>query len=628
MGQARVDEDDIVNTRWTKDGPGGDDLLTVVRTSAEALELAEQADLDVLAVVAGVRPGSTDAANLRRLAGDGIPVLAVVEERDEEAQETFQRGGFRFWSWDEDWLRYLRWPSRGTQSTSHPVAAYEGRFRARASARVEVVELDLPALDDAKSALERLDRLSREREDESLEAAVGGGFGTLVQLCRACVGSLERPIKSLESFRLHVQSGTRWWPDEAVAAAEAALAALEAAISLLREKNPKQEFLSSWARTNPAGLVGAPPFVREAAGAMPEFAGLTWLAGAGRSVVTGPLLVPSWMGRVTMERLLVPPASPNVTLALYGPELSWYRSLTRRRTKSRERIRRLVQDRSTIPLAPRGVEAPLPAPPPVDEPSSAEPLVDEIVDRVRRAHVLRRLGGDAAGDEAPARLVYFAGGAWVPFGPNHSVNTVTHLVESGPSGDSDTLREISASELRSGDIVVMVRGSSHDALRHGADILLPAGAREMATLWRAALQRCLDAGHTSTELRKQLEREGCRRTAQTIRNWLTNERIIGPKDALTGTMEAIQKATGDPELGEKLQACKEAIHTVRGTHFTVAHQLAVRVLERAREWLDADTRPDELVEVEERLVLLTVDSVDAELAEVPRGALNRLREER
>ena len=38
MGHARVDEDGVVSKRWTKKGPGGDDLLTVVRSSAEAVE--------------------------------------------------------------------------------------------------------------------------------------------------------------------------------------------------------------------------------------------------------------------------------------------------------------------------------------------------------------------------------------------------------------------------------------------------------------------------------------------------------------------------------------------------------------------------------------------------------------
>ena len=129
------------------------------------------------------------------------------------------------------------------------------------------------------------------------------------------------------------------------------------------------------------------------------------------------------------------------------------------------------------------------------------------------------------------------------------------------------------------------------------------------------------------ELKSRLDKVGCRRNVQTIRGWARNERIIGPKDALQGTIRDIQKATGDPELRERLSECETAIHTVRSAHFTVAARLAKQVMERAREWLDADTRPDEVVEVEERLVLLTVESIDSELATIPRSALNRLREE-
>ena len=173
----------------------------------------------------------------------------------------------------------------------------------------------------------------------------------------------------------------------------------------------------------------------------------------------------------------------------------------------------------------------------------------------------------------------------------------------------------------------MVRGSDRDALRHAVDRELPATTRDTATEWRSALRRFCSSGHTQVELRRRLAREGCRRASVTIRSWLEDDRIIGPKDALDGTIEAIQRATADTELAKKLSQCKDAIHLVRSTHLTVARRLATRVLEHAREWLDIDTPPDRLVEVEERLVLLTVDSIDPEPARVPRSALNRLREE-
>ena len=623
MGQARVDEDGVVSKRWTKKGPGGDDLLTVVRSSAEAIELSERDDRPVLAVVGAVRPGSTDATNLQRLAADGIRVLAVVEELDEESQEIFQRGGFKFWAWNEEWLRHVRWSHRGAEPTTHPVAAYERQVRNPSLARVSVTDLKCPPLDDAKRALDQLNRLCRDRDDETLEAAVRDGFSTLVFLCRLCLGTLKGEVQSLERFRSHLQSGARWWPDEVAKAADVAETALQTAAESLRSRNAKHEFLLSWGERHPDGAVVAPRHVRNAADDVPGLSGLSWVVGSGRSVVTGPLLVPAWMGRDTMGRLLIPPASPNVTLALYGPERAWYGALLGRRQRARDRIRELVRDCSLIPMPHQDTAFEPESSPPEPE----ELMVDQIVDRVRRALILRRIGTGDGGEQVTARLVYFAGGHWAPFGPDYNVNTVTHLMESKTADDADGLRGVPAKDLRSGDRVVMVRGSDRDALRHAVDRELPATTRDTATEWRSALRRFIDSGNTQVQLRHRLAREGCHRASVTIRSWLEDDRIIGPKDALDGTIEAIQRATADAELAKKLSECKDAIHLVRSTHLTVARRLATRVLEHAREWLDIDTPPDQLVEVEERLVLLTVDSIDPEPATVPRSALNRLREE-
>ena len=77
MGQARLEDDGIAYRGWTKRGPGGASMLTVVRSSAEALDLAE-ASGELVTVVAGVR-GASDAANLKRLEATGVPVVAMVD---------------------------------------------------------------------------------------------------------------------------------------------------------------------------------------------------------------------------------------------------------------------------------------------------------------------------------------------------------------------------------------------------------------------------------------------------------------------------------------------------------------------------------------------------------------------
>ena len=624
MGQARVVEDDIVSTRWTKDGPGGADLLTVVRSSAEAVELAERSDRPVLGIVGAVRPGSTDASNLRRLSSDSIPVLALVEDADQESQETLQKGDFSFWSWDEEWLRYLRWPPQTAEDTGHPVADYERRIRAHSSAKVSVRELALPLLGKAKRALDRLNGFLRERDDEILEAAVGDGYRSLVLLCRHCVGAVDGATPTLDRFKVHLRSGAQWWSDDVVEEAQAAEEALEAALAALQSANPKHDFVAGWAAQHPSGTVVARPAERALAASDPVLSELTWIAAPSRAHIPGSLLVPGWLGRSTMERLLHPPVAANIELALYGPELVWYRLFTTRQAQARDRITALVRNRSSIPLRAQEPSPKLP----VELPRVEEPLVDEIVDRIRRARVLRQLGSADGGETVGACLVYFTGGHWAAFSPVYRVNSVSHLAHGGTTESGEEgLREIPAGELRPGDWILMVRGSDRDALRHAADQELPSSARDNAAEWRAALERFLGDGHTQAELRRRLSQEGCHRASATIRSWLSDDRIIGPKDALDGTIEAIQRATADSQLEASLRSCKEAIHLVRSAHLTVAHRLAERVLDRAREWLDIDATPDEIVEVEERLVLLVVDSVDPKLTPVPRSALNRLREE-
>ena len=104
--------------------------------------------------------------------------------------------------------------------------------------------------------------------------------------------------------------------------------------------------------------------------------------------------------------------------------------------------------------------------------------------------------------------------------------------------------------------------------------------------------------------------------------------MIGPRNAMDGDIEAIQRATADPQLESKLEDCIEAISAVRAVHLRVAMELAGQVLERTREWLEVTTDANELMEVEERLVVATVESIDPEPVMVRRGVINRLREDR
>ena len=54
--------------------------------------------------------------------------------------------------------------------------------------------------------------------------------------------------------------------------------------------------------------------------------------------------------------------------------------------------------------------------------------------------------------------------------------------------------------------------------------------------------------------------------------------------------------------------------------------LAEQVIRRAREWAVAGATPDDLVEIEDRLMLATVEFVDPDEIELPTNIVNRLQE--
>ncbi len=621
IAQARLDASEIENVELGS-RPTGHPLLTIVPSSAEAYELATMGEKKVAAVIGPVRPNATDAANFRKLADDGIAVLALVEENDVESLETLERADFDLWAWDEEWLGYLRWPPFNARGRNHPIAKHERSLANQSSASVEVVRLEFDELDLAFEQLERLQEVARQRDDDLLESAAADGFRTLVSLCRQCVGPAPEPHFGLERFKEHLRSGTTWWSAEAQSAAEQSIDRLEASIRSLRENNPKHEFIFTWSKDNPAATIVTNRQIAERALEAPELSGPTWSVGTRGGFVSTPVLIPAWLGKTQMERVLVPPVSMDLTLALYGPEILWYQALAKRRQASRRRIKALVREHPLISFPSTRLECV----PRRDEGPQQTWIVDEVIERARRNLALTELAR-LGEEETSASLVYFAGGHWAAFSSEYRLNKVTGLDAANESRPDEALRDVTVADLRPGDLVVMVRGSDSDAIRHAADQMLPAGAREMAAEWRAALVRFHEAGHSQADIRRRLAAQGCKRVPQTIRGWLCDDRIIGPKDALDGTIEAIQRTTGDEQLLARLDGCKNAIQLVRSTHFIVAQELYRKVLERTREWLDIDTSPDQLVEVENRLVVLTVEAVDRSPAMVPRSVMNRLREE-
>lgn len=628
MGKARVVDDRFDEEHWTSRGVGGRPLLVFLRTSAEAAEMVDDSQHDVVSVIAAVKPNSIDAVNLARIASRDVPVVAILDEGDTDAQDHLSEAGFRVWTWDERWFGSLRWPPRGPTHRRNALENYERRLVDAAKARLTVERRDLPELDNASIELSGLETRARAEDNEMLDDVIVGGFGLLVRVCR-CVDLLTGPAADemqtqLAAFIERAKAGKHWWSDEVVASVERLIHCLQDAVARLSEDNPKRSALLAWSASHPSGVVLVDRRTFSESGSLRESSQVRLVRQLDRDDVPAQVLIPAWLGRDHMARLLHPPVAGDVTLLLYGPERAWYGTHEGRRSATRNRLSTLAAKQTAFPrLANRG--GTLPPPPPSARVVDDEP--DEFIVRARRAHAMRILGR-TDGETVRAHLVNFAGGYWAAFATTRIIHTVTHLVVADEKGSEDgQLVETIAADLKGGDLVLLLRGSDRDALRDAVDAQAPPGARGSADIWRGALRRRALAGSSLDSLVDALSRAGCRRTPATVRRWIEDEDMIGPRYG-DRDIDAIVTVTRDEQLTRSLATCKGAITLLRGLHSSVGRTLAKQVLKRAREWIDAGAEPNDLIHIEDRLVVVSVNSVDPQPVDVPRGSANRLQETR
>ena len=614
-GKAKCDEE-IELTSWTNKADGGTQTITIVRTTSDALEMVERFTPGVEAVIAPVRPDSTDAANLRRLSADGVPVLALVEERDLDGQVVFEKSRFDFWFWNKDWFQYLHWPNVDSHE-DHPIARYENGIQSINDSSFDVIELQSDSVNKAYADLRKLERHATDLEDESIKNTSAEAFLVFLSLIRSLSNdwSDDKLFLKLEEY---IRSGKRWWGDELLEAVTTVAESLKAFASELAEHNPKLAALEEWVLDNDNGVVIGPARMKQQLDPGALASNLKWMPSIRRGSDDDALFVPAWLGRRTMERVLVPPARRRISLALYAPEVSWLNSMTKTHRLNQQRLSNLARSRSAIQQV-RGSQP---------EKQSAkvaieaqDPLIDQILLDYRRARALADSGHDGE-DQVDARLVFFNGGPWAAFGPNARIHTFTHILD---EDNEDELPERLVADLQPGDRVLMVRGSERSAIAHTADRHLPAGTRELAMLWQTSLRQCFQR-MSVREIQKSLAANGCRRTTQTIRGWIQDEHRIGPKEPVAETLTSIALVTRDADFKDRIEECAQAIRLVRSAHITAGHELQDTLITRVREWLESEVSPDELVEVEEQVVLLAVEFVDPEPATVSRKNLNRLRE--
>jgi len=188
----------------------------------------------------------------------------------------------------------------------------------------------------------------------------------------------------------------------------------------------------------------------------------------------------------------------------------------------------------------------------------------------RRYHLLTKPDGSTE-SLCKSKLVIFNSSHYAFFTDQQRLLVVTDLIyETG-----EEIERKVVNELQFGDIVLF-RDSDNDLIREIADVMLKQNnmlhLRSTASIWRDALLRRYKALDESIRrLKRELKANGCNRHEITIRNWLLDDSMIGPRDM--NDIVLISRATMDKELNEKLQQVLDAVSTLRSVHIQAASYL-------------------------------------------------------
>ena len=613
-------EDGFDVVHWSKYGLGGEPMLCIVRSLDEAYEAVVSSPLThrtVSTVISEVRPDSADASQLVRIAGQGVGVLAFASPDNLELLEALAAHGVKLWQWDESWFGMLFRPQPPSLATN-AVAAYERRLgqRLKAKNEIETVEFDeVSALANCLTAMGSELHGDLDPHEDWIRRA----WWLLCRFCRwlTPIGADARGDfrMTIEELKLLLHRNRNQFSQDFENNGQAVVELFGSILTSACDHNPKYARLLSLGNDNP----GATILVAER-----DRVRLTEALANTNVLVTSQdirndgatlRIIPAWYGQKRMATLAFAATHAQQLLLLYKPELEWFTQAKHRRQRSMLKTKELVHRHAAISITGCAVTQ---TPPQHGELKH----LDDPDEVVRKA--IYRLVDESHRDtehRVKAAIVGFAGGAWAAFTPAHRLVVVGHLFN--PDSGSDEVQSMTVSQLGEGDIILLLRGSDRDAIRERASLSLSEDAIHDAELWKRALQQYIHANEDLEELRQSLAWAGCPKHMQTIRGWISNDYLIGPQQT-EPVISAIARTTGNKELIDRKDACLTAIREVRSAHSTAGKWLAKRVLERAREWTDAGATPDDLIELEEQLVMATVEFVDAGLREVPVKLINCL----
>jgi len=341
------------------------------------------------------------------------------------------------------------------------------------------------------------------------------------------------------------------------------------------------------------------------------------------------LIIPFWPGKDRVWQLISSSTVKSLHYVLYEFENKWKQNFENKRNYQRVSRHKSTDNSSVFPTVrnwPVQKDV-INRSQPVYENVKSNDLI-ELRNQRRADRFIGEVSETVEAADTQVKLVVFQGWGCAFLTDTYQAHVVTHLFTEEFNKDNDaSVKTKLIKDLISGDILAFLRGTSKDAIKDLADSNMPEGTREVATLWQKALRKKIYSGLTdSKKLRDDLEREDCKRHIVTIKHWIESDDVIGPRDAKNGALVAIAKVTGDKDLKTRINECNEAISLVWSEHLSAASTIAKKVLAEINTRIIDICDLDEPLELDDGMILVSVDYINNKLIYVPKSKSNRLLE--
>lgn len=295
------------------------------------------------------------------------------------------------------------------------------------------------------------------------------------------------------------------------------------------------------------------------------------------------VIVTGWLGRSVMGKILYSYNAAINHVLMYECETVWRNAHIRRWEKVLKEERSQRVEKELFDIEETDIEQE------TNDDRNAETMTkdedeQEGLEFVLKTGRYKTYEGEDKEKSVLATPVSFVGGYLAFYTSNHTVISVTKIIE----GASNDFEQLDVQNLHIGDFVA-IRESSRDLIRDVADQILEANemsnARTLASKWKESLE--VEMIFSSFEdVFRRIKDAGCTKGEATVKNWITDEGMIIPRDR--DDLKAIAMATNDDVLLDRLDEIFDAGGIVKRAHIKAGRILAEKMKQRIVEKITSE----------------------------------------